>query len=77
MIDLELTPTDDLIAELFRRHSAVLIVLQAPVKTTTEDDTTLNYSGGLNTALGLAMRASGVLTNKAAKSMRDTEDDDE
>ena len=75
MSEFELTPTEDLIAELFRRHSAVLIVRQAPVKTTDEDDTTLDYSGGLNTAIGLAMRAGCVLNNRASKSIRDTENE--
>jgi len=74
--DLELTPTDDLIDELFRRHSAVLIVRQMPVKTTNQDDTLIDYCGGLNTAIGMATRASGVLTAKAARSMEETDEGD-
>lgn len=77
MNEIELIPTDDLVAELFRRHSAVLIVRQMPVKTTTEDDTMIDYCGGLNTALGLGMRATSVLTNRASKSMVDPKEDDD
>lgn len=75
-MDIELIPTDDLVAELFRRHSAVLIVRQMPVKTTDQDDTMIDFCGGLNTALGLGMRATSALTSKALKAMRDAEDDD-
>lgn len=68
MTDLELATTDDLIAELFRRHTAVVIVRVFPVKTTdTQEDTLIDYCGGINTAIGLSERARAMLVNDVVK----------
>lgn len=77
MSDLELASTQDLVTELQRRHSATLVVLEAKVKTTDQDDTILAYSGGLNTALGMAERARSTFTDKAERQLRDLSDDAE
>jgi hypothetical protein len=59
---LELASTDELVAELKRRHSAVLVVAERQSRETGYDESSVIFSGGTNAAMGMAMRARVVLS---------------
>lgn len=77
--ELALASTEDLIHELCRRHSAVLIVTERPAETDpAESETRVCWDCGLNMALGLAARATmRVKQEIAIRTLTAEEDDDD
>ena len=67
--------TEALIDELMRRHKALLVVREKDSPTdSTRTQTLFDYSGGLNAALGMAVRAQADIE---AAAMDGDDDDDE
>jgi hypothetical protein len=73
---LEVYSTTDLIDELARRSTAVVVAICRPAEgEATKEHTCCSYRGGLNTALGLADRLKANLRDIAING--DPEDDDD
>lgn len=76
--DLALAPTEDLVAELARRHTGLLVVMERPAEDGGDrTETNIQWKGGVNLALGLARRAQFSVQREIALAMIEDEEDDD
>lgn len=79
--DLTLADTDDMVAELCRRHDAVVVFAMRPAKTGDDAELIRWYSPGLTVAGALRLAADGIsdalgdVIDQASK-LTDEDDDD-
>jgi hypothetical protein len=70
--NLELAATDDLVAELFRRHEAALVMLGRMAEDRGDmDEVKIYRKGGVVAALGMAEYAKACVTQKILKAYRE------
>lgn len=77
-VDLSIVGTHDLLAELARRFSAILVVTERPAEHGADQtETSVWWRGGMNHALGLALRARMSIQTDIMRSTLEDEDAEE